>query len=142
MNDKTLIQSNITWTGSRVFTANAEKSHSIQITGMGNLETFPIAWSPVHLFVSSIETCYFATVTAIFEKARINISSFTSRATGELTSADGKHKEISKVTIYIEAKLENPDDQEKAKTLIEKAENYCYVARSVKCPVALKITFQ
>jgi uncharacterized OsmC-like protein len=141
MGDSTQIETSLNWTGSDVFTTNAGKSHGIQVIGMGGLENHPIAWSPVHMFVSSVESCYFATCRAILEKARVKLKSFNSRAFGELTSDEEHHKEISKITLNVEVRLENKDEEAKTREMMEKVKKYCYVARSIKTSVELNIVF-
>lgn len=141
MGNKTLVETNVAWDGKEIFTTGTMTADKIQVTGMGNLEDYPSAWSPVHMYISSIEACYFATLKAIFAKARIGLESYKSTAVGELTSSDGKNKEISKITIHVEAGLEKSSDENKAMKLMKKMDEYCYVARSVKTEIATEIMF-
>lgn len=141
MSDAIKIETKIDWNGGPTFMAGSSEAVPIEVTGLGNLKNYPNAWSPPHLLVSAVETCFLATLFHTLEKARIKLTSYSSTATGELTESEGTSKEISKLTLKIEAGLENPADQDKARRLMDLTEKYCYVSRSVGFSVSLDVKF-
>ena len=107
--------------------------------GLGEIETHPDAWSPPHMLVASTESCFYLTLLALAEKMRIEIESYSSTAEGLLTSTDGKHKEISEVVIRPVIKLKDESAKAKLPNLFKMAEEYCYVARSLKGKIRIEL---
>lgn len=93
------------------------------------------SWSPPHLFLSSVETCFWLTASSIAEKMRIKIKGYSSKSKATISSEDGKHREISEIIIYPKFDLEDEKDNHKIPMLIEKANEYCLIERSVKCRI-------
>jgi organic hydroperoxide reductase OsmC/OhrA len=110
----------------------------LTVAGMHGIEDRPDAWSPVHLLVAAMESCFFLTLSAVAEKMRIGVESYASTAEGQLTSADGKHKEVSEVVIRPTIKLKNEEDRAKLPQLFKIAEENCYVARSLKAKLRIE----
>nr|HPQ81139.1 OsmC family protein [bacterium] len=75
--------------------------------GLGEIDAHPEAWSAPHMLVAAAESCFYLTLVAVAEKMRVEIESYSSTAEGLLTSADGKHKEISEITIRPSIKLKD-----------------------------------
>ncbi len=52
----------------------------------------PGIWSPEHLFVASINSCYMATFLAIAKNFKIEIESFTCKTIARLQMTEGKYQ--------------------------------------------------
>ena len=104
---------------------------SIALAGMTTIAQSTEAWSPPHLLVAAVESCFFATMQAVAAKMHVAIASYNSHATATITSADGKHHEVGEIVIRPKVLLADDADRSKLPQLMKLAEEYCLVARSL-----------
>ena len=89
------------------------------------------AWSPETLLCASVAGCFMLTFRALASASRFEWTGLTCRVDGVLDKSDG----VSQFTRYTtHATLEIPPagDAAKARALLEKSENLCLVANSLK----------
>jgi organic hydroperoxide reductase OsmC/OhrA len=60
----------------------------------------PDMWSPEHLFLSSISSCFMTTFLAIAQKKRITIQHFDCMVTGHITKDDTGHLSFTTINLY------------------------------------------
>lgn len=97
----------------------------------------PGIWSPEHLFVSAINSCYMATFLAIAENFKVEIENFSCKTIAKLEMVDGKYL-ITQAEMFPIIKLTNPDkDSDKALRVAEKAKAGCLVTNSMKTEIIL-----
>lgn len=129
------VTTKLAWRDGLVCDASFEGVTPVKVTAKSNLEKYPGAWSPVHMLVSSIETCFFVTFLFIAAKAHVEISSYQSEAEGMMDAPDGKHSAITTVAIRPRVGLTNEMDRSKLTQLFEKTEEYCTVGNSLNFKV-------
>lgn len=95
-------------------------------------------WSPPAMMLAATESCFYLTLQILAEKMRVGIKSYSSEATGTISYPDGKHGEFTEVTIKPSIELEDEAQRSKLDALFRMAEEHCYVARSLKCPVKIE----
>jgi len=115
--------------------ARFENSQSVTVVGKNLLEKNVGAWSPVHMLLSAVETCFLVTFRMIAERAHVGIGSIKSEATGTIDSTDGKHFAITAIQIRPTVQLLNAQDNHKLSDLYKKAEEYCVVGHSLNLKV-------
>ena|SRR5690554_1274127 len=94
-------------------------------------------WSPEHLFVSAINSCYMATFLAIAENFKVEIEDFSCKTIAKLEMVDGKYL-ITQAEMFPIIKLTNPDkDTDKALRVVGKAKAGCLVTNSMKTEIIL-----
>jgi len=97
----------------------------------------PDIWSPEHLFVSAINSCYMATFLAIAQNFNMGIESFSCRTLAKLEMTDGKYM-FTQAEMFPLIKLTNPHaDTDKAQRVAEKAKAACLVTNSMKTEIIL-----
>lgn len=96
----------------------------------------PNIWSPEHLFVASINSCYMATFLAIAENFKVEIADFKCKSLAKLEMAEGKYW-ITQAEVSPVVQLKNPEDAEKVKRIFEKAKAGCLVTNSMKTEIIL-----
>jgi peroxiredoxin-like protein len=94
-------------------------------------------WSPEHLLVAAVNSCFMTTFLAIAENSKFNFVNFESNADGRVEKVDGKYM-ISEVVLAPVLTIASEADREKALRVLEKSEAACLVSNSVKS----KIVFQ
>lgn len=98
----------------------------------------PGIWSPEHLFVASINSCFMATFLAISHNFKMEVASFDCKTTARLEMVDGRYL-ITQAKMNPVVKLVNPDtDREKAFRVLEKAKSGCLVTNSMKTEVSME----
>jgi len=97
----------------------------------------PGIWSPEHLFVASINSCYMATFLAIAGNFKMEIEDFSCKTIAKLEMADGKYL-ITRAEMFPVIRLsEAGKDAEKALRIAEKAKAGCLVTNSMKTEIIL-----
>lgn len=97
----------------------------------------PNIWSPEHLFVSAINSCYMATFLAIAQNFKVDIEDFSMRTVAKLEMVEGKYL-FTEAEMKPIIKLVNPEqDSDKALRIAEKAKAGCLVTNSMKTEITL-----
>ena len=91
-------------------------------------------WSPEHLFLSSITSCFMSTYLVFVNKMKIENKGFECTATGQVEIVDGKYK-FTYIHIYPKAFVGNDADVERAKVAMEKTKKYCLISNSVNAEI-------
>jgi peroxiredoxin-like protein len=99
------------------------------------------AWSPEHLLLAAVQTCFLFTLRAVARASKLDFVSLDIDATGTVQRQDG----ITRFTeIVLRPRLVIPPDGslERARHALEKCERHCLVTASLSTPVrmALEIT--
>lgn len=94
-------------------------------------------WSPEHLFVSSVSSCFMTTFVAIAGYSKLKFENLEVKATGKLDKEDGKFV-VSEITLQPELTIADEQFADKAKRIMEKAEQACLITRSIKTKIHFK----
>jgi len=94
-------------------------------------------WSPEHLFIASVSSCFLTTFTAIAEYSKLKYEELTVPATGTMSNESGK---FAMTEIILRPKLSIMDEGQKDKALriLHKAEEACLITRSIKTEIKLE----
>ena len=91
-------------------------------------------WSPEHLFLSSITSCFMGTYLVFVDKMKIEHTGFECTATGQVELVDGKYK-FTYIHLYPKAFVGNSADLEKAQVAMEKTKKYCLIFNSINAEI-------
>jgi peroxiredoxin-like protein len=94
-------------------------------------------WSPEHLLVASLNTCYMLTLLTIAENSKIRIASFSSSAQGKLEKGAAGYQ-ITEILIMPKVVLESANDLGRMPRILEKAKENCFISNSIKAAVKLE----
>jgi len=94
-------------------------------------------WSPEHLFIASISSCFMTTFLAIAENSNFPFISLTVSASGKLEKADTKLL-FREILLSPRLTIENPNDQERALRILQKSESACLITNSILTKVILQ----
>ncbi|MGH7886642.1 MAG: OsmC family protein, partial [Candidatus Binatia bacterium] len=95
-------------------------------------------WTPEHLFVASLNSCYMLTFLAIAEFSKIPIVSFSSSAKGKLEKvADGTHQ-ITEISVKPRVVIASAQDLARMPRILEKAKENCFVSNSIKSAIKIE----
>ena len=97
-------------------------------------------WTPEHLIVASLNTCFTLTFMALAEKTKLPVQIKRLPVEGFLTQGEDRRWSFTKFIIRPELVVPK-EDQEKTKTLLEKAEKYCLISGSLKGSIVIEPRF-
>jgi organic hydroperoxide reductase OsmC/OhrA len=95
-------------------------------------------WTPEHLFVASINTCFMLTFLAIAENSKLPLVSFSSTAKGKLEKVPGAAYQITEVVIKPGIVIASVEDLGQIAGLLEKAKANCLISNSIKSTVKVE----
>ena len=96
------------------------------------------SWTPEHLFVASVNSCFMATFVAIAELSKLDVVSFTSTAVGKLEKPEGRGYRITEIVLRPKLVIRFESDAERAQRILEKAERNCLISNSITTDVTLE----
>lgn len=97
----------------------------------------PGIWSPEHLLVAAVNSCFMTTFLAIAENSKFDFINFESSANGKLEKVDGKFM-ISEIVLTPVLTISKQADKEKALRILQKSEAACLISNSVKSTIVLQ----
>ena len=91
-------------------------------------------WTPEHLFLSAISSCYMTTFLLFVNKMNLELSHFECKTIGEIEMVNGKYQ-FSKVDLYPKIFVTDTETKQKIFAAIEKANKYCIVSNSINASI-------
>jgi organic hydroperoxide reductase OsmC/OhrA len=91
----------------------------------------PDMWSPEHLFLSSLSSCFMTTYLAIAEKSRLTIADFECSTIGQIALVEG-HLEFININLFPKIYVERQEEMVLANEVLTKTYKHCIVANSIK----------
>ena len=96
-------------------------------------------WSPEHLLLSSLSLCLMTTFRAVAEKARLRVAAYDCQADATLDRISAGLG-FTRLELRVQIKVYEPEDVERARSLLTKAKTHCIVANALMPPVHLDAT--
>ncbi len=91
-------------------------------------------WSPEHLFLSSISSCFMTTYLAFAKKLQFEITNFECNTIGQIEIVNGKYK-FTLINVYPKISVADETLKEKANTALEKTHKYCLISNSINAAI-------
>lgn len=110
------------------------------VNGIVHVATPPIFggegndWSPEHLFLGSVNSCFMSTFLDFVKKLHFEISRFECDIIGQVEIVEGKYQ-FTYINIYPTVYVADVTLKEKAELALEKAQKYCLISNSIKAEV-------
>lgn len=119
----------------------------VEASGVDALETNPPVdfggpggyWTPEDLLVGAVANCFIFTFRAVATASGFEWVSLSCEANGTLDK-EGRQIQFTGIALKATLTVAAGTDEEKAKRLMERAEQACLVTNSLKCPVTLEST--
>lgn len=96
------------------------------------------AWSPEHLFVASVASCFMTTFLAIAELSKLEVVDVEVPASGRLERSEDGGYRITEVVLRPQVTLVRERDRDRAMRILAKSEERCLVSRSIRTAVRLE----
>src|ERR1700757_2307578 len=99
----------------------------------------PGLWTPEHLLLASVATCYVTTLRAVAEASKLEFDGVEVPIEGKIEKLEGGFK-FTRITLRPVVSIHDEKDRERIGRVLEKAEQVCLVSRSLECAIALEPT--
>lgn len=99
----------------------------------------PGLWTPEHLLLASVATCYVTTLRAVAEASKLEFDGVEVPVEGKIEKLEGGFR-FTKITLRPEVTISREEDRERMGKVLEKAERVCLVSRSLNSVVVLELT--
>jgi peroxiredoxin-like protein len=118
---------------------------SVAADGMPDLRAAPPvefdgpgdAWSPEHLLLAAVETCFLFTLRAVARASRLEFTACDVSVEGTVDRVDGVTR-FTEIVLRPRLRLAAGTDPDRARRIMEKAERACLVTASLATPVRLE----
>jgi peroxiredoxin-like protein len=129
------------WTRTRRGLLEAEGLPRIEFSAPPEFHGEAGLWTPEHLFLASIVSCYVATFRAIAENSHFEFEALAVAAEGTLEKDDAGLR-FTTVLLRPILTVGTEEHRERAVRLLAKAERGCLIARSVSSSIVLLPTVE
>lgn len=137
MENKYFYQTEVEWTGERHGDLRAPVLPNLKVDAPPEFKGHEGVWTPEHLFVASVNSCFMTTFLAIAENSKLDFVSFKTDAEGKLEKLDGKGFVMTEITLHPKLVISHSRDAERANRILEKAEKHCLISNSIKSETKL-----
>jgi peroxiredoxin-like protein len=95
------------------------------------------AWSPEHLLLAAVETCFLYTLRSVAQASKIEFVSLVLDAEGTVDRQDGVTR-FTEIVLRPRLRLAAGADVDRARRILDKAERACLVSASLSTPIRLE----
>ena len=95
------------------------------------------AWSPEHLLLASVESCFMFTFQAIAQASKFDFLSLELSCSGTVDRKEGSTR-FTDIVLRSRLALPKGADPDRAKRMLEKGKNACLVTVSLSVPIRLE----
>jgi peroxiredoxin-like protein len=95
------------------------------------------AWSPEHLLLAAIETCFLFTLRSVAQASKVEFTSLQLSAEGTVDRRDGMIR-FTEIVLRPRLALAPGADRARALRVLEKSERACLVSASLSTPIRLE----
>ena len=138
MENQHLYKTEVEWTGERHGELRAPALPKLDVDAPPEFKGHEGIWTPEHLFVASVNSCFMTTFLAIAENSKLEFVKFHADAEGTLEKVDGQGLMITHITLRPKLVIKNSRDTERALRIFEKAEKNCLIANSIRTETRLE----
>jgi peroxiredoxin-like protein len=138
MENRYFYTTEVEWIGERSGDLRAPVLPNLKVDAPPEFKGHEGVWTPEHLFVASINSCFMTTFLAIAENSKLDFVSFKADAKGKLEKIDGRGFIMTEVVLRPKLVIRHARDAERAIRILEKAEKNCLISNSIKTETKLE----
>jgi peroxiredoxin-like protein len=123
----------------------AEGYAQVSATGIPELRSAPPldfdgpgdTWSPEHLFLAAVETCFLFTLRSVARASKLEFISLEMSGQGKVDREDGAMR-FTEIVLRPRLRVLASTDKDRALRVLDKSERACLVSASLSTPVKLE----
>jgi organic hydroperoxide reductase OsmC/OhrA len=140
MRDQYLYETELAWKGERTGVLEASGLPHLPVTAPLEFAGEPGKWTPEQLLVGATASCLMTTFLAIAEFSNLSLNFFRVKAAGKLEKIPGEGYRFTEIRLTAEVGV-FPDDMEKTRRMLAKAEKSCFISNSIRAAVVVEPVF-
>ena len=113
----------VKWSQERKGTMTSEGLPTLEVATPPEFEGHAGIWTPEHLYVAAINSCFMATFLSIASFSKLEFASFQSNATGKLEKVESVGLQITEVAIVSKLVINNKMTKKKQSIFWRKLKN-------------------
>jgi len=137
MDNQYTYSTEVAWTGECRGDLSAPQLPDMEVDAPPEFKGHEGVWTPEHLFVAAVNSCFMTTFLAIAENSKLEFVSFSSDAKGTLEKLDGRGFTMTEVVLRPKLLVNHARDVERAGRILKKAEKNCLISNSIKSETRL-----
>lgn len=138
MDDKYFYSTAVEWTGARHGQLTTEALPPLQVDAPPEFKGKEGAWTPEHLFIGAISSCFMTTFVAIAENSKLDFDSLKIIADGTLEKVAGVGLMMTEIVLRPTLTITDGAAFARASRILEKAEKHCLISNSAKTQIRLE----
>ena len=131
-------ETEVEWTGAKDLRLSGAKQPAIAAGAPPEFQGREENWSPEHLFVASLNSCYLLTLIAIAEFSKVALVSCSSKARGKLEKLEGSSYQITEIVVKPKVVIASAGDLSRMPRILEKAKDSCFISNSIKSTIKIE----
>jgi organic hydroperoxide reductase OsmC/OhrA len=131
-------ETEVEWKGERGGDLRGPSLPALSVDAPAEFKGHEGKWTPEHLFVASVNTCFMMTFLAIAEYSKLPLVSFRSTATAKLEKVQGAGYQFVEVVIKPSVVIAAAQDLARTPRILEKAKENCFVTNAIKTAIKLE----
>jgi len=131
-------ETEIEWTGDRDIKLSGGKLPPIAAGAPPEFKGREENWSPEHLFVASLNSCYVLTLLAIAEFSKVAVISLSSSARGKLEKLEGTGYQVTEIVVKPRLVIASAGDLTRMPRILEKSKENCFISNSIKSTIKIE----
>jgi peroxiredoxin-like protein len=128
----------VEWTGERRGDLSAPQLPDLEVDAPPEFKGHEGVWTPEHLFVAAVNSCFMTTFLAIAENSKLEFVSFSADAKGKLEKLEGQGFIMTEIVLRPKLLISHARDSERARRILDKAERNCLISNSIKTETKLE----
>jgi len=131
-------ETDIEWKGERDLRLASNGRMTIDAGAPPEFKGREANWSPEHLLVAALNSCYLLTLLAIAEFSKIVLLSVSSKAVGKLEKVAGSTYQVTEIVVQPKIVIASVNDLARMPRILEKAKENCFVSNSIKSAIKIE----
>jgi len=127
----------LSWTEGRSGELKSQGLPTLQIAAPPEFQGRDDRWTPEHLYVGSVASCFMLTFLALAEHSKLELASLGVAAKGKLMNPDKAGYQITEVILTPTVVVKRVEDVRRVEALVVKAERSCFISASIKSRVVV-----
>lgn len=128
-------ETEIEWTAERAGRLRAPQLPPLEVSAPPEFDGREGVWTPEHLYVGAVASCFMTTFLAIARNSRLEFISFAAAANGKLEKLPGAGFQVTEIVLKPRLVIRSAGDLDRARRIVEKAEKSCFISNSIKTAI-------
>lgn len=133
--NKNLFQASVIWlNGKKGMITSSEVNGSIHVETAAVFGGKGKPWTPEHLFLGSISSCFMSTFLGFAEKAKISLEGLSCRVSGMVETVNGRPC-FTRIDVYPDIYIDKQVHEKAAHQALLLAHKHCLVSNSINAEI-------